>query len=103
MCNNKRIRILSYTLFFLTVFKFSYAQYKAPEYDLNEWGNLTNHEIPEWFKDAKLGIYAHLGVYSVPAYGNEKYPRQMYLVQNGKPSKTMEHHIETYGPLCTHV
>lgn len=27
---------------------------------------------PEWFKDAKFGIYFHWGVYSVPAYSNYK-------------------------------
>ena len=35
------------------------------------WDSLTKHEIPEWFEDAKLGIYAHWGVYSVPAFENE--------------------------------
>jgi hypothetical protein len=31
--------------------------------------------FPEWFKDAKFGIYFHWGVFSVPAYANEWYPR----------------------------
>jgi len=43
-----------------------------------DWDSLTKHEIPEWFRDAKFGIYAHWGVYSVPAHGNEWYPRRMY-------------------------
>lgn len=54
-----------------------------------------NYEIPEWFKDAKFGIFIHWGVYSVPAFGNEWYPRNMY--QEG--SKVNQHHIETYGDL----
>ena len=54
-----------------------------------------NYEIPEWFKDAKLGIFIHWGVYSVPGFQNEWYPRNMY--QEG--SKVYEHHIETYGNL----
>lgn len=32
-----------------------------------------NYTIPEWFKDAKFGIFIHWGVYSVPAYGSEWY------------------------------
>jgi alpha-L-fucosidase len=49
--------------------------------------------VPEWFMDAKFGIYFHWGVYSVPAYANEWYPRSMYI--KGTPEN--RHHIETYG------
>ncbi|MBN2611477.1 MAG: alpha-L-fucosidase, partial [Bacteroidales bacterium] len=49
--------------------------------------------VPEWFKDAKFGIYFHWGVYSVPAYANEWYPRTM----NIKGSAENKHHIEVYG------
>lgn len=51
--------------------------------------------VPEWFKDAKFGIYFHWGVYSVPAYGNEWYPRNMYFPGSGEN----KHHLETYGSL----
>ena len=43
--------------------------------------------------DAKFGIYAHWGLYSVPAYGNEWYGRRMYE----KDSDIHRHHVETYG------
>lgn len=49
------------------------------------------NETPEWFKDAKLGIYFHWGVYSVPAYGSEWYPRKMHRIGYYK------HHKQTYG------
>ncbi|MCG8508093.1 MAG: alpha-L-fucosidase, partial [Rhodospirillales bacterium] len=49
-------------------------------------------EAPEWFRDDKFGIYFHWGVYSVPAYGSEWYPRHMYERQN-----FVEHHTKTYG------
>lgn len=48
---------------------------------------------PEWFKDAKFGIYFHWGVYSVPAFSNEWYPRNMYL----DGSKENKHHVDVYG------
>jgi alpha-L-fucosidase len=58
-----------------------------------DWPSLGQYECPAWYQDAKFGIFIHWGVYSVPAYGNEWYPRQMYL-QN---SSTFNHHIEKYG------
>ncbi len=48
---------------------------------------------PEWFNDAKFGIYFHWGVYSVPAFGNEWYPRNMYA----EGSIENIHHKEVYG------
>ena len=32
------------------------------------WESLDRHEVPEWYHDAKLGIFIHWGVYSVPAW-----------------------------------
>lgn len=68
---------------------------QAQSYQPN-WESLAGHnEAPEWFKDAKLGIYFHWGVYSVPAYGNEWYPRWMHFPEKGEH----KHHAETYGSL----
>ena len=58
------------------------------------WESLKTYQIPDWFRDAKFGIFIHWGVYSVPAFGSEWYPRNMY--EQG--SKEFKHHIETYGP-----
>jgi len=49
--------------------------------------------VPEWFKDAKFGIYFHWGVYSVPAFANEWYPRTMYI----EGTAENKHHLATYG------
>ncbi len=58
------------------------------------WERLAAHnEAPEWFKDAKFGIYFHWGLYSVPAYGNEWYPRWMYFPGTAE----FEHHKKAYG------
>ncbi len=37
-----------------------------------------NYRTPQWFEDAKFGIFIHWGLYSVPAQGSEWYPRHMY-------------------------
>ena len=59
-----------------------------------DWESLQKYEPPEWYKDAKFGIFIHWGVYSVPAFGNEWYPRNMYR----EGSEEYTHHIAPYGP-----
>ena len=34
--------------------------------------SLTQHEVPKWFHDAKLGIFIHWSLFSVPAFAAEK-------------------------------
>jgi alpha-L-fucosidase len=58
------------------------------------WESLKGYKIPDWYQDAKFGIFIHWGVYSVPAFGSEWYPRLMYL--QGSPE--FQHHVATYGP-----
>ena len=58
------------------------------------WDSLTQYTVPEWYQDAKFGIFIHWGPYCVPAYGNEWYPRSMYL----QDSDVFKHHIENFGP-----
>jgi alpha-L-fucosidase len=59
-----------------------------------DWASLENYEAPEWYRDAKFGIFIHWGVYSVPAYGNEWYPRNMYIPGTDE----FKHQLATYGP-----
>lgn len=53
--------------------------------------------MPQWYLDGKFGFYTHWGVYSVPGFGNEWYPRRMY----NKGNDANKHQIDTYGPLST--
>ena len=59
-----------------------------------DWNSLGAYRVPQWFRDAKFGIFIHWGVYSVPAFGNEWYSRNMY--QPGTPA--FQHQVATYGP-----
>lgn len=59
-----------------------------------DWDSLRGFRTPAWFQDAKFGIFIHWGVYSVPAYANEWYSRNMYVPGNA----AYEHHLKTYGP-----
>ncbi len=56
--------------------------------------SLQNYAVPDWFKEAKLGIFIHWGAYAVPAFYSEWYPREMYI-----PHRTgvYEHHRKTWG------
>ncbi len=57
------------------------------------WESLSRYTVPEWYKNAKFGIFIHWGIYSVPAFGSEWYSRNMYV----KDSPEYKHHVETYG------
>jgi len=57
------------------------------------WESLSEYRVPPWYMEGKFGIFIHWGVYSVPAFGNEWYPRSMYT----EGSREFEHHVATYG------
>jgi alpha-L-fucosidase len=50
----------------------------------------ANYQIPEWFRDAKFGIFLHWGIYAVPAYQHEWYPKNMY-------GEWRDWHVASYG------
>ncbi|HEY1950056.1 MAG TPA: alpha-L-fucosidase [Bryobacteraceae bacterium] len=54
--------------------------------------SLSAYEIPEWFRDAKFGIWAHWGPQSAVEAG-DWYARNMYM--EGSPQ--YNYHCETYG------
>ena len=56
------------------------------------WESLANHETPEWFRDAKFGIWAHWGPQCVEASGDWM-ARKMYL----EGSYQYKYHVEHYG------
>lgn len=62
------------------------------------WESLDSHPIPDWFEDAKLGIFIHWGLFAVPAWGPrgtyaEWYPVYMKQLTH----QTFRHHLLTYG------
>jgi alpha-L-fucosidase len=57
------------------------------------WDSLVNgYRTPDWFRDAKFGIWAHWSAQCVPEMG-DWYGRNMYLQGNWQ----YEHHLKTYG------
>ena len=58
------------------------------------WPSLEKYQVPEWYLDAKFGIFIHWGVYSVPAFDSEWYPRNMYK----RGEAAFQHHLDAFGP-----
>lgn len=58
------------------------------------WESLEGYQCPEWFRDAKFGIWSHWGPQSVPMMG-DWYARRMY--EPGAKAGVYEHHVRTWG------
>jgi alpha-L-fucosidase len=59
------------------------------------WESTDKHNpSPEWFRDAKFGVYWHWGAFTTAQYASEWYPRNMY--EPGSDQR--KHHTEVYGP-----
>ena len=81
------------------------------------WESLRTHQVPVWYDDAKLGIFIHWGLYSVPGWAPRVPDIQQLLVKDGpkrmlrenpyaewyrntmqiQGSPTARHHAEVYG------
>lgn len=75
------------------------AQEAAPKHDIAPgpfeptWESLAQgYQCPDWFRDAKFGIWAHWSAQCVPEQG-DWYARHMYI--QGTPQ--YEYHVRTYG------
>lgn len=70
-----------------------------------DWESLLKYETPEWFKDAKFGIFIHWGPTTVPAFDSEWYGFHMHKEGTvdalgnpaKKPSRAYKYHVETFG------
>lgn len=57
------------------------------------WESIAEHDAsPEWFRDAKFGVYWHWGAFTTPQYGSEWYGRYVY-----EQSDVRNFHTRTYG------
>ncbi len=69
----------------------------------NNWESLNSRPVPEWFADAKFGIFIHWGLYSVPAYAPPKQYAEWYgwtlKCENPNENQQMfkDYHKKIYG------
>ncbi len=63
-----------------------------------DWDSLKQYQFPEWFRDAKFGIWAHWGPQCEPEMG-DWYARNMYSQYNkkGEPNPDYAYHVAHYG------
>jgi alpha-L-fucosidase len=81
------------------------------------WDSVRTHRVPTWYDDAKLGVFVHWGLYSVPGWAPRVPDIQQLLVRAGpkrmlrenpyaewylntmhiRGSPTQRHHDEVYG------
>lgn len=69
------------------------ADYQATD------ASLGRHQAPDWFNEAKFGIFIHWGVYSVPAWGpvGKEYAEWYWAQMNNPDDPTYAYHRKTYG------
>jgi alpha-L-fucosidase len=68
-----------------------------------KWSSLDKRPAPQWFLDAKFGIFIHWGLYSVPSYAYrgqyaEWYANRLAPTRNGNKSYTQQFQAAKYGP-----
>ncbi|MDR2774986.1 MAG: alpha-L-fucosidase, partial [Tannerella sp.] len=102
---NTKMKMLSLFLsgWLLAITTTAFAQEKYTP----DWVSVDSRPVPQWFTDAKFGIFIHWGVYSVPAWGPlykdgakdiyECYSEHYWnRLVKGHPL-FVEHHRKTYG------
>jgi alpha-L-fucosidase len=63
------------------------------------WVSLAQYSAPDWFRDAKLGIWARWSPQSVPEQGDD-YARSLYIVTDPRTRRTnpvYSWHVDHYG------
>ena len=68
-----------------------------------EWGSLLDYEAPEWYRDAKFGIWAHWSPQCVPE-DSDWYARNMYIQGQRQYDYQVDHYSHPskfgYKDLC---
>lgn len=87
-----------------TSFNFPSVEFGLKNYT-ESLDSLTLHESPEWFNDAKFGIFIHWGPYAVPGWGNstpyEVYAEWYWWYSHhlaADKADTYDYHLRTFGP-----
>ncbi|KAJ5490744.1 hypothetical protein N7539_002311 [Penicillium diatomitis] len=80
------------------------ATYGIKKYEAT-YESVYSHESPNWYNNAKYGIFIHWGAYSVPGWGNVdqlislSFSRYWWALNSGPnaSSETYQYHLKTYG------
>src|SRR5690554_1338597 len=103
--NRNYLRMKKTVLLFLvliTAFNLNAQNYQA------NWESIDSRPVPQWFEDAKFGVFIHWGVYSVPAWAPANADIGVYAkysewywwrINDGSPAGKLfrEYHNNMYG------
>ena len=84
---------ISSLIFIITVSTFGICTAQKFE---PSWESLRQYKVPEWFKDAKFGIFMHWGGQSITA-NDGWYARQMYQQTGALWGNAYAFHLSHYG------
>lgn len=63
-----------------------------------DWSSLNSRPTPQWYDQAKFGIFVHWGVYSVPAWAPKgQYAEWYWHAMQDHNSATWKFHVKAYG------
>ena len=96
--NNKVV--MKYIKIFSVLFFIAVNVLSAQQKELS-WQELADsYECPEWFRDAKFGIWFHWGPQAAPEQGGGWYARHMYMQDVGRQKfgkMAYPYHLQAYG------
>lgn len=73
----------------------------AQEIKEQSWEEISKgYTVPDWFKDAKFGVFTHWGPQTQPDSGGGWYARHMYMRDIGREAwgrNAYPYHVKTYG------
>ncbi len=106
------ITVLLFIVFACTTISRNTTVQSTPKVYNTSHESIASYDVPAWYSEGKLGIFMHLSAFSVPAYKNEWYARNMYYAEDvpamndpNNPNLAAyfksfrDHHEATYGPL----
>lgn len=105
-----RHSIFAYTVLLSCVLISSFGSKAQHTKSIPSWAELDSRPVPDWFQNAKLGIFIHWGLYSVPAWATNSnadgfgsnYSEWYWERLNNKKLKIhqefVDFHNKTYGP-----
>ena len=97
----KSKKVLLFCLLNVFILSFTFNKISAQDRYEATWESLNSHEIPQWYKDAKLGLSLHWGVYAVPAWAPRlsgiSYAEWYGNRMKDQNNPTYQYHIDKYG------
>jgi alpha-L-fucosidase len=118
MTTKFRLCLVVFFALYAGIFLMTVLAEDAKKYE-STWLSIRQHRVPEWYEDAKLGIFIHWGLYSVPGWAppsgelgkvdpkewfkNNPYSEWYLNTMKIKDSPTWKYHVKTYGENFTYL